>query len=311
MHRRVAITLAAAGIASTLVGCSFDKPARVRIDKTSEVVIDSGMQRIDVSTVPPGIAVEIPGYGSILTPDTVDLAADTDHELIFRGEGFDERRVFIDSGNNGWSIEGDATPFTNRFTLEPHFIHLDMETGNRVLTAAEQAQITFDTYQRALAIAAQEAEFAKMIAEAITEQERIEIREKLRVERHAAREARRETELAERLAQLAADTEEARAQAEAFRLQVTEEEASARAGADEEAAMRAERIRQDQIARAEAEFRAALEALAVAEAMATGNSVFVGEPVEPLPGNPEHEDEPQTEDDEGVEITGVDPDAQD
>jgi len=300
MHRNVFTIAATAGIAATLTGCAINPPATARVNKTQEVIVEDGNQRIDISTVPAGIAVEVPGYGTILTPDTVDLPKNTDHELVFRGENFEERRVFIDSGSNGWSVEGDKTPFVNRFTLEPHFIHLDMETGNRVLTAAEQAQITHDVYQRALEVAQMEAEYAAKIANAITEQERVELREQLRVERHAARETRREAELAQRLAELAAETEEARAQAEVYRLQVAEEQAAARASADESAAARAERIRQDQIAKAEAEFRAALQALAEAEAMATGNSVFVGEPTEPMPGN-----------DEDVEISGVNPDEED
>lgn len=111
---------------ATLAGCASSTPRASHIPSAKA-------ELIEITTVPEGVNVEVPGHGTVRTPANVYLDPAEAHELRFYLHGFDDRFITIDSNIGEWTAH--ATGRTH--ALEPAFIHLDMASGERLMTGGE------------------------------------------------------------------------------------------------------------------------------------------------------------------------------
>lgn len=104
-------------------------------------------ENIELTSIPSGVNVEVPGFGTVRTPANIELAPEDAHELRFYLHGFEDRVVTVEPGIGQWTNHATG----RRHSLEPAFIHLDMASGERLMTGSELAAWANAESERALA----------------------------------------------------------------------------------------------------------------------------------------------------------------
>lgn len=162
-------------MAGTLVGCSTTEPLAMSVTP--------GHELIEMTTVPEGVNVEVPGFGTVRTPANVYLDPAQTHELRFYLHGYDDHTVTVDTEVGEWT--SSTTGRTH--ALEPAFIHLDMASGERLMTGAELSAWATAESSEALTQATQiQAEVSALLEEERASFHRTE-RAMARAERQIAR----------------------------------------------------------------------------------------------------------------------------
>lgn len=123
--RTIASLLAAAAATAALTGCGSTSVARNTANP----------ENIELTTIPSGVNVEVPGYGTVRTPANITLDPNDAHDLRFYLHGHDDRTITVEPAIARWTNHSTG----RRHSLEPAFIHLDMESGERLMTGSELA----------------------------------------------------------------------------------------------------------------------------------------------------------------------------
>lgn len=123
--RPIATLLAAAAATAALTGCGSTSVSRNT----------SSPELLELTSIPAGVNVEVPGYGTVRTPASINLDPDQTHELRFYLHGHEDRTITVEPALAEWTNHATG----RRHSLEPAFIHLDMESGERLMTGSELA----------------------------------------------------------------------------------------------------------------------------------------------------------------------------